>query len=606
MNRRQLLQAAAIPLVRTIAARAQAPQRDYDESKVRHYTLPDPLLLSNGQRVASASVWEKQRRPELLRLFETNVYGRAPAGPPPGMRYEVISTQQGALGGKAERKLVTGYFTGQKSGPALDILIYLPANRTAAAPLFASLNFRGNHTVNADPGIPITTKWVYNQGRAQTDNRAKETGRGMQAGQWQVERLLARGYGLATIYAGDLSPDFDKGFALGIEPLFYRPGQTKRDPDEWGAIAAWTWGLSRLMDYLVTDPAIDPRRIAVMGHSRMGKTALWAGARDSRFAMVISNCSGAGGATLARRHFGESVKDLNTNFPWWYCENYRKFADDEDALPVDQHEVLALSAPRPLYIAVAQDDLGSDPRGQFLSAVAASPVYRLLGTDGFGATEMPPLHTPVMSTIGFHIRAGRHDVTTYDWDQYMNFADRYMTAPARSAGGGEWIVMFNGRNLDGWKADLHPEAWTVEDGAIVGNGPKCNLFWMQGEFADFDFQAEANISDGGNSGMFFRKGFGPRGAKGYEAQINSTHEDPKKTGSLYNFQNVYEQLVPPETWFTQEVIARGNHIVIKVNGKVTADYVDEKNTFSKGYLALQQHHQGSIVKFRNLRMRPLP
>jgi hypothetical protein len=170
----------------------------------------------------------------------------------------------------------------------------------------------------------------------------------------------------------------------------------------------------------------------------------------------------------------------------------------------------------------------------------------------------------------------------------------------------KWITMFDGKTLDGWQADLHPEAWVVKDGAIVGNGPKCNLFWIKGEFTNFDFKAEVRISDAGNSGMFFRKGFGPRGAKGYEAQINSTHEDPKKTGSLYNFQNVYEQLVPPDTWFTQEAIAQGNHIVIKVNGKVTADYVDEKNTFTKGYLALQQHHQGSIVMFRNLVMRPLP
>ena len=169
-----------------------------------------------------------------------------------------------------------------------------------------------------------------------------------------------------------------------------------------------------------------------------------------------------------------------------------------------------------------------------------------------------------------------------------------------------WISLFDGKTLDGWKAYAHPESWSVRDGALVGEGAKSVLFWMGCECLNFEFKADVKISDGGNSGMFFRKGFGPGGAKGYEAQINSTHVDPKKTGSLYNFQNVYEQLVPPETWFNQDVLADGNHVVIRVNGKVTADYVDAKNTFMKGYLALQQHNLGSIVAFKNLMMRTLP
>lgn len=424
-SRRAILRAAAFPIFGCLAARGQTPPRDYDESKVRRYTLPNPLALSSGERVTTAAQWEKRRRPELLRLFESNMYGRAPASPKQ-MAFEVASVEANALGGKAERKLVTGYFNALKSGPALEILIYLPKNRSGPVPLFLGVNFRGNHTVTSDPGIPLTTKWVYNPGRGVTNNHTTEATRGMQAGQWQVERLLERGYGLATIYAGDLSPDFAEGFELGVEPLFYRKGQTHRDAGEWGAIAAWAWGLSRAMDYLQTDGEIGRWRVAVMGHSRMGKTALWAGACDTRFAMVISNCSGAGGATLARRRFGESVKDLMANFPWWFCEDYTRFAGNEDALPMDQHELLALSAPRPLYIGVAEQDLGSDPRGQFLAALSAAPVYRLLGTDGFAATEMPPVHQPVMSTIGFHMRAGRHDVTPYDWDQYMNFADKYM------------------------------------------------------------------------------------------------------------------------------------------------------------------------------------
>jgi hypothetical protein len=402
----------------------------HDESKVRHYILPDPFILSNGQRVKTREMWKSKRRVELLRLFEANMHGHAP-GRPAGMNFQVTSLEKNALCGQAERKLIRVYFNGQKTGPNMDILLYLPKNRTSAAPIFVGVNFRGNHTVNADPGIPLPTKWVYSSPRQITDNRTTERMRGNQASQWQVERLLARGYGLATFYAGDVMPDFEGGFALGVPALFYREGQTKRDPGEWGAIGAWAWGLRRTMDYLETDPDVDRTRVAVMGHSRMGKTALWAGAQDSRFAMVISNCSGAGGATLARRRFGESVKDLNTKFPWWFSENYHTFSDNEDALPTDAHELLALSAPRPIYIAVAEQDVGSDPRGQFLAAVNASPVYKLLGTEGFGATEMPPVAQPVMTTIGFHIRPGRHDITAYDWDQYMNFADKYMRGGGR-------------------------------------------------------------------------------------------------------------------------------------------------------------------------------
>ena len=413
-TRRSFL-ATAAPL----AILAQEPHRAYDESKVRPYTLPDPLVFANGRKVASRADWER-RRIELLRLFEENVYGRSP-GAMKEVLIEVPKVDANALNGKAVRKMVTLRFRNK----SLDLLIYLPKKRPA--PVFVGVNFRGNHTVTNDPDIPITTKWVYNNSRAEVNNRSTEASRGMQASQWPIEQIIDAGYGLATFYSGDMSPDYKEGFAEGIEPLFYRPGQTHRDPNEWGAIGAWAWGLSRAMDYFETDPDIDRRRVAVMGHSRMGKTALWAGARDTRFAMVVSNCSGAGGATLARRRFGESAKDLEHNFPWWFCENYAKFSDNEDALPVDQHELLALSAPRPLYVAVAQEDLGSDPRGQLLSAIAASPVYKLLGTDGLAATGMPELNHPVMSRIGFHMRPGKHDITPYDWAQYLTFAGKYMT-----------------------------------------------------------------------------------------------------------------------------------------------------------------------------------
>ncbi|MCU0519561.1 MAG: acetylxylan esterase [Anaerolineae bacterium] len=396
---------------------------NYDESKVPDYTLPDPLVFEDGSPVVDAGAWLVRRRPEILALFEEHVYGRAPAEP---VTVSVDSTSlvAGALDGLATRKEITLRLAGASSHLDINILVYLPQARKGAVPLFIGLNFAGNHTIHADPGITVPTSWVPNTLQLGIeDHRATPASRGAASSRWAVEAILRRGYGLATIYCGDIDPDFDDGFNNGVHGLFARDDA---HGDAWGTISGWAWGLSRALDYLEQDDSIDASRVAVMGHSRLGKTALWAGATDPRFALVISNDSGCGGAALSRREFGETVKRINTVFPHWFCTNFRAYNDRVATLPVDQHQLIALVAPRPVYIASAADDLWADPRGEFLAAVAASPVYRLMGMQNLLGREMPAVETPIHTRVAYHVRSGGHNVTSYDWEQYLNFADRWL------------------------------------------------------------------------------------------------------------------------------------------------------------------------------------
>lgn len=395
---------------------------NYDESKVGQIIVPDPLLTFKLKKVKNSKDWEKKRRPELLDYFTQNMFGEIP-GEIKLASYKVVEQSDNAYNGKAKRKQVELHF--EKNGKKLDftILLFLPKN-VVKVPVFLGYNFSGNHTVTTDVNVIISTAWVRNNpSEGIIYNQLTEQSRGVDTESWAIEKMLDAGMGLATIYYGEVDPD-KNDFTDGIHPFLYKKDQQKPGANQWGSIAAWSWGLSRALDYLEKDSDIDASKVIVFGHSRLGKTSLWAGAVDQRFAAVISNNSGCGGAALSKRIYGETVWRINNNFPHWFCDNFKNFNNREEMMPFDQHELLALIAPRPLYVASAVEDKWADPKGEFLGAYYALPVYKLYGKKGIPSAEMPAVNQPIVNTLAYHIRTGGHAVTDYDWEQYIQWAKK--------------------------------------------------------------------------------------------------------------------------------------------------------------------------------------
>ena len=370
------------------------PEFNYSEEKVPSYTLPDVLKTVDGWKVANPDIWSKVRRPEILELFRKNVFGRVPETPYQ-KSFKVVNTDKNALDGAATLKQIDITITATGKSLVIHLTLFTPNKASKPSPAFLLIDNRG--PANTDPLRKVKSEF------------------------WPVEEAIARGYAMAVFSNSDLDPDDFDDFKNGIHGLL---DKTPRTDDAWGTLAAWAWGASRCMDYLATDKTVDKDKVAVVGHSRGGKTALWAGAEDTRFAMIVANESGAGGAALARRRFGETVERINSAFPHWFCTNYKKYSNNEDALPVDMHMLLALVAPRALYVDCASEDLWGDPRGCYLSLYNAVPVFKLLGTNSDVQETMPPLNKQVISgKVAFHIRDGVHNMLLKDCNWFMDFAD---------------------------------------------------------------------------------------------------------------------------------------------------------------------------------------
>ncbi len=389
-------------------------------------TPPDPLVRFDGQRVSTAREWYQQRRPELKALFQHYMYGSWPSAPAVRATVERMDTQY--FGGKATKKEVA-LALGPDDAPVLHLLVVVPNGRRGPAPVFVGLAFCPICALVNDPNLPLPTNWMY-PGPGVRDHRATAAIRGSAVGTWSIEQTIDRGYGVAIFYNGDVEPDYPEA-PEGIRAWYARhpapasAGTTAAEGGyDWGAIAAWAWGARRVVDYLVTDKAVDARRIAVVGHSRNGKASLVAGAFDERIALVIPHQAGCGGTAPSRGTIGESVQRINTSFPHWFNAPFKQFNDQPQRLPFDQNSLIALCAPRPVLVSNATEDSWGNPDGQFEMVQGADPVYRFLKAGGLAARQMPPTNQLVASKLGFFIRPGKHSMTPEDWRAFLDFADK--------------------------------------------------------------------------------------------------------------------------------------------------------------------------------------
>jgi hypothetical protein len=638
-----------------------AEQANYDEAAVRAYTLPDVLAGPDGQTAATADAWRTIVRPHQFALLESSVYGRRLPAVPVSVVGDVERAEAMLADGTTASRIQARLRLGDTpQAITTDVLVYLPTSERPV-PVFLHLNFRGNQAEHPDPAIRMCAAWLPDDKRGEiVGNHATETSRATDSRHWPVEKLLDRGYGVATACYGDVFPDRADGRAASALAALGRPLDGDLPADEPGAIATWAWQLSRILDWLVTLPEVDAAKVIVVGHSRNGKAAVWAGACDARFAMVVSNESGCGGAAIERRNYGETVEAITRRFPHWFCPAFRTYADRETDLPVDAHVTLAMAAPRPLYVASAIDDRWADPKGEFLAAVAAGPVWGLFDLEGLGTTQWPPTDTPVGQTIGYHVRTGKHDLLEYDWLRYADFADRTLRGIeplTRDAADfhpvqeplpvppppGAILLFGDGSEPGGPKftaMDGGAIDWQVVDGTLVMGASKghANHLVSVPVFRDADIHAEfmtVPIAKG-NSGLYIHGH--------YEMQIYDSFgvEPPtdQDEGSLYRFGTpLVNAARPTGEWQVYDIrfvaprrnadgaITTAGRITAWLNGKLVQDGIEFTEPRSpyipyrhgvtdhlraieatlrktgRGPLFLQDH--GSPVRFRNIWIKPL-
>ncbi|MGL4631027.1 MAG: acetylxylan esterase [Leadbetterella sp.] len=387
---------------------------NYDESKTGHFTLPNPLT-TNSLEIKIKQDWIKNKQ-FWINQFSENVYGFTPQKRLTAS-YKLLESKE-VFEGKAIRSIVEIRFKEIPKLKPISVLVYSPNIKNKKFPLIIGLNFMGNQGCTDETDIPINENWARSTDNSTVvGNRFTEKSKGFQKERWNLKEAVSKGFMIATAYYGDIEADHKDGWKTGIRS--YLGDSTK--PNNWGAIGAWAWGLSRMLDLMHSEFPVQQENVFLTGHSRLGKAALWAAVQDERFTMINSNCSGEGGAALSRRNFGETIETLNTFFPHWFCHNYRNFNENPSKSPVDHHILLALIAPRPLYVTAATEDLWADPLGMFLALKESSTVYNLFDIKAMQNEKFPNENTPIGSKIRFHNRKGKHDITPYDWEQYYKF-----------------------------------------------------------------------------------------------------------------------------------------------------------------------------------------